>query len=136
MAEPARALLDASALVAWLKGERGADAIDRLIAVCAISSVNLAESLEHASGTAWRQVDTIADLRACGLAVLPFEADDAAHVPIVRRAGRALSKVRTNALSLGDCCCIATARRHGIPVITGDAAWTALDLGVMVHLFR
>ena len=136
MAEQARALLDASALVAWLKEERGADTIDRLMPVCAISSVNLAESLERASVTAWRLDNTITDLLAYGLTVLPFETDDAAQVPIVRRAGRALSKDGTNALSLGDCCCIATARRHGLPVITDDSAWSALDLGVKVHLFR
>jgi ribonuclease VapC len=133
-----RALLDASALVAWLRDEKGSETVERLLRVSAISTVNLAESLERASVTDWHMADTIDDLRALGLAILPFEAEDAAFVPSLRKAGRKLHGASKNgtALSLGDCCCLAVAQRRKLAVITDDSAWASLDIGVAIHLFR
>jgi ribonuclease VapC len=133
-----RALLDASALVAWLRDEKGSETVERLLRISAISTVNLAESLERASVTDWHMADTIDDLRALGLAILPFEPEDAALVPSLRKAGRKLHGAPKNgtALSLGDCCCLAVAQRRKLAVITDDSAWTTLDIGVAIHLFR
>lgn len=69
--------------------------------------------------------------------MLPFETADTVFVPQVRTAGRKLATAgRGGSLSLGDCCCLATAIRRSLPVITDDGLWPALDLGVRVHLFR
>lgn len=133
-----RALLDASALVAWLLEERGEQTIDRLLPVSAISTVNLAEAFERVTQTEWSVESAVDELRAVGLTLLPFEAEDAALVPQLRRAGRKLPGAPANgsALSLGDCCCLAVAVRRQLAVITDDGAWTGLDLAVPVHLFR
>lgn len=108
------------------------------MSVCAITTVNLAEVLERAAVAEWSLTETVDDLVAYGLSVLPFGVEEATHVPGIRKAGRARSAATPNrsALSLGDCCCLAAARQHHLPVITGDAAWLDLDIGVTVHLFR
>jgi PIN domain nuclease of toxin-antitoxin system len=133
-----RAVLDASALVAFLCDERGAPVIERLLRVCAISTINLAEALERADVPEWHAPAALEELRSLGLTILPFEAEDAVFVPPLRRAGRKLPRAtaKAGALSLGDCCCLATAQRRGLGVITDDTAWQALDVGVAVHLFR
>jgi PIN domain nuclease of toxin-antitoxin system len=136
MAAP-RALLDASALVAWLLDEKGADTIERIIPVAAITAVNLVESLERAAVTEWSLGETVADLRAYGLDILPVEVEDAMQIPAIRAAGRAVpGRAGRSVLSLGDCCCLAAAKLRGIPVVTDDSAWLGLEIGVKVHLFR
>jgi ribonuclease VapC len=138
MASGPRAIMDASAVVAWLLEERGARTIERLIPVSAVVSVNLAETFERLGRT---DPDELAatgeDLASLGLSLLPFEAADAVFVPQVRTAGRKLATSgRGGSLSLGGCCCLAAAIRRSLPVITDDGLWPALDLGVRVHLFR
>jgi len=39
-------------------------------------------------------------------------------------------------LSLADRCCLATALTHGVPAITSDTAWEALELPIEVQAFR
>ena len=41
---------------------------------------------------------------------------------------------RVAGLSLGDRACIALGHRSGLPVLTADTAWTALDLGPGVEI--
>ena len=64
------------------------------------------------------------------LPVFPFDAATAAG------AARLLVAHRRHDLSLGDCACLATARQHGLPVMTADRAWAGLDLGVEIRLIR
>lgn len=132
-----RAIMDASAVVAWLLEERGARTIERLMPVSAVVSVNLAETFERLGRT---DPDELAatgeDLASLGLMLLPFETADAVFVPQVRTAGRKLATSGGGSLSLGDCCCLAAAVRRGLPVITDDGLWPALDLDVRVHLYR
>lgn len=133
-----KAILDASALVAWILDEKGAETVERILPVCGITTVNLAEVLERAAVAEWSLTETVEDLQAYGLTVLPFGVQEATHVPVIRKAGRAVAGTKTgrNALSLGDCCCLAAARHHQLPVVTDDSAWLGLDIGVKVHLFR
>jgi ribonuclease VapC len=130
--------MDASAVVAWLLEERGARTIERLMPVSAVVSVNLAEMFERLGRTDPDELATTSeDLASLGLSLLPFEAADAVFVPLVRAAGRKLATAgRGGSLSLGDCCCLAAAIRRGMPVITDDGLWSALDLDVRVHMFR
>jgi len=43
---------------------------------------------------------------------------------------------RLNGLSYADCSCLALAKLHGIPVLTGDRKWATVSLPVEVRLFR
>ena len=126
-------LLDTSALLAPLLDEKGGDAV---LAVLAsgfdpfLSAVNFAETIAMlAIRRGLPAAEAHHDILSLGIAVLPFgEAE-------TEIAGALLGRHR-GVLSLGDCVCIATARQHGLPVLTADRAWAGLDLGVEIRLIR
>lgn len=129
MAEP-RLVLDTSALLAVLLQEPGAEMVASALDEAALSAVNLVEVTEVAirkGFTPERARLLVDDLR---LPVLPFDAETAAD------AARLLAAFRKDKISLGDSACIATARHHGMPVLTADRIWATLDLGIEVRLIR
>src|SRR3972149_11529847 len=121
------AVLDASALLAVLQDERGAELVEAAAAGGAlISAVNWAEVLskladagEHleplSEDLVWSAV-----LRDVG--VIPFGVEDAERVAELRSATRGLG------LSLADRACLALAMRLELPALTTDRAWTELAL--------
>jgi ribonuclease VapC len=128
----ARCVLDASAVLAWLFGERGEQLVDRMLEHAAISTVNLAEVLYRADeeGVATERLQR--DLEALGVRVVPFVDEDARLLVEVRRTARRQGL----RLSLADCCCLATGVRLNLPVVGGDQAWESLRLGVEVVPLR
>jgi PIN domain nuclease of toxin-antitoxin system len=129
MADPG-ILLDSSALLALLLREPGAESVVGLLDRAAISAVNLAEVIEVATRRGLAPARAAAWPGELGVAVLDFDAGMAAA------AAGLLTAWRSAGLSLGDCACLATARRRGLPVLTADRAWATLDLGVEVRLIR
>jgi ribonuclease VapC len=130
------AVLDASALLAYLSDEQGADAVtDAIAAGATISAVNLAEVV---SRSADRGVDPAAlsvQLRESGLlggaiTVEVFTTVDAIETGRLRPLSRAAG------LSLGDRACLALARRLDAPALTADAAWADVDHGVELQPIR
>jgi ribonuclease VapC len=125
-------VLDASALIALIKDEPGADVVSREAANndATISSVNYAESLQKAArvGVTAEQVD--AALEGLGITVSPFGRLDARLAASFYRHG--------SNLSLADRVCLALARSLSSPAYTADRPWTswADDLGVEVRLIR
>lgn len=127
------AVLDASAYLAFLSGEPGAETVrGALAAGAAMSAVNLIEV--GSKYLQWGGAE--ADLRTL-LGNLPFEVvpldeglalDAALLAPITRSAG----------LSLGDRVCLALAARLGVPALTADRAWAtvAAPTGIDVRLLR
>jgi ribonuclease VapC len=129
-------VLDASALLAHLRGERGATAVaDAIGRGASISAVNLAEVLSRAADRGADPGRLAADLTEDGLlggaiAIEPFTPEDATLVASLRL------RTRDAGLSLGDRACLALAGRLGLPALTGDTAWSELDVEVDVRLFR
>src|ERR1700722_4092235 len=125
-------VLDASALLAYLYDEAGAELVaDAIAGGSAISAVNLAEVL----GRATDRDDDPAQLAGqmvdrgllCGaVSVESFTDKDAIEVARLR------PETRSQGLSLGDRACIALARRLRLPALTADTAWSQLDLEVEV----
>ena len=105
--------------------ERGAETVEKVLSESVMSMVNLAEE-------GMNTVRLEEDLGSLGSDLVRFEATDARFAEDVRRAGRR----EWRRLALGDCCCLATAIRLKLPVVSGDQAWEALRLGVEVHPFR
>jgi ribonuclease VapC len=110
-------VIDASALIAMLKDERGADKVADAIAGARMCVVNYAEVVSHFAyaGMPEREIDAMLD-------PLPFDL-----VPVDKAlaqiAGR-LRKVTSEAgLSLGDRFCLALALRDGLPAWTSDTGW-------------
>ena len=131
-AEPA-SILDASALIAFLHNEPGAEAVvDAITATAAVSVVNWAETLSKvaADGDDPQQVADSLQTSDSPLILEPLT--DADCVEIARL--RPLTKA--HGLSLADRACLALAKRLEIPVVTADRDWADLNLGTTVQLIR
>lgn len=126
-----RAVLDASALLALLNQEPGAEALTpEVLRYATSSTVNLAEvhsKLVEQGGDpdeAWEDaVSPIAE-------AVPFTEQQA------RIAGGLTAKTRGLGLSLGDRACLALGIALRAPVYTADRAWKNLKLGVRIHVIR
>ncbi len=112
-------VLDASAIIALLKGESGADVVDELLAntanECAVHVVNLCEVFyDLIRGMGYESaMSTIAEISRSGLIVR--EDMDAAFW---QKAG--LHKAEIKRVSLADCFCMALADRLDAEIITAD----------------
>jgi ribonuclease VapC len=126
----AGAVLDASALLAWLTGERGAEVVGEYLPRSVISAVNLSEVLYRGHSLGRSVASLPARLGQLGLAVEPFTTEDALIATDI------FARDRRRVLSLADRCCLATAIRLGLPAVTDDRAWSTLDVGVEVVAFR
>ena len=123
-------MLDASALLAWLVQERGADVVGEVLPRAVISAVNLSEVLYRGHSLGRNVAALPARLGHLGLRVEPFTAEDALLATDI------FARDRRRVLSLADRCCLATGVRLGLPVVTDDHAWSSLDLGVRMVPFR
>ena len=123
-------VLDASALLAVLNRESGAEVVAPLLGRAAISSVNWTEVLQRAIALGMEVGDVRDELTSLGLRILPFTAEDA------EPTARLWSLTRQAGLSLGDRACLSLARKLGHPALTAERLWAGLDLGVEVRLIR
>jgi PIN domain nuclease of toxin-antitoxin system len=119
-------------VLAWLFQEPGVKAVDDALPASALSTVNLSEVLYRAAEEGLDTATMPQDFESLGITLVPFEVADARLVEEVRRVGR----TQKIALSLGDCCCLATAMRMKLPVVGADRAWRSLRLGINVRLIR
>lgn len=129
-------VLDASALLAYLRDEPGADVVTEAIAEGgAISAVNLAEVLATVATRGSDPAELVEKLVRRGLlegalAVVPFTTADAIE------AARLRPLTRAEGLSLGDRSCLALARRLGAVALTADRAWVGLAVEVKMRQIR
>lgn len=123
-----RSVLDASAVLAWLQQESGAEIVDSLLSDASISTVNWSEVLQKVAQRGRNAGDTGDLLRALGMDVIPLSVEDAAHA-----AGLWL---QAPSLSLGDRCCLALAYRLAVPAVTADRSWLAVRIEVDVRTIR
>lgn len=124
-----RYLLDASALLALLGREPGADVVAALLAATAISAVNWAEVLQKARAHEVEVQGLREDLESLGVEILPFGAQEAASAADIWHRGG-------SRLALADRACLATAAVRGWPTLTADRAWADLEVGVEVRVIR
>ena len=136
MGEAAGAVLDASALLAFIQGEAGREIVGAAFVFGAvINVVNYAEVLSRLSDSGEDAATAHRRLQSQGLIgdvvrVVPLHEDDAVVIARLRPLTRA------QGLSLGDRACLATALRLGRPAITADRGWASVDVGVTVRLIR
>ena len=125
-----RAVLDASAMLAFLRGEPGGDVRERITAATRLASaVNVAEVGSRLSDLG----ASLAEVRRAIALMAPWRSSPSMpsrHMPRLAYAGR-----RT-VLSLGDRACVQLAASRGLPAVTADRAWAELDVDVEVRLIR
>lgn len=123
-------MLDASALVALLREESGADQVERLLDGAYVSAVNWSEVVVRHRAVDLKAEELREGIEALGVRIVAFGAEDAELTAELREP------TRGRGLSLADRACLALAGRLGGTAFTADRAWTGLDVGVPVVLIR
>ena len=130
---PGARVLDASAVMAWLQEEQGAEIVDGYLSVSYVSTVNLSEVLQKSAvGKVGVLVSSLdGDLASLGVTFVDFgpsEADVAARMwPLATPLG----------LGIADRACLATAVVLGIPALTADRPWKDVEWeGLRVEVIR
>lgn len=124
------AVLDASALIALLWEEPGAEAVEALLGQAMISAVNWAEVLQRYRAHGVATTTTRESVEALGIVIEGFSTEDAEVV------AELWAPTRDAGLSLADRACLALARRCGVAAHTADRAWRKVDVGVSIVLIR
>lgn len=124
-------VLDSSALLASFLSEAGGDRMAAILETGTIlSAVNLTEVLTVLLDKGVGPEDARLALGDLSCEVVPLDRD------LAMAAGALRPRTRHLGLSLGDRACLALAAARGLPVLTADRSWTALDVGVEVRLIR
>lgn len=125
-------VLDASAVLALLLGEPGADKVKSGIDGSVMTTVNLAEVVSHYAKLGAARHDIEALLRPLPIRLTEIDAalsyDAGMLRPITVEGG----------LSLGDRYCLALAKREGLPALTAERRWPAISAaaGITVEMIR
>jgi ribonuclease VapC len=119
-------VLDASALLALINGEKGSEIVMSHLPDAVISSVNFGEVVAKLIEVGWTEVEVRQGLEALNLDVIGFDRD------LAYRSGLLREKTKSLGLSFGDRACLALAERLGISVLTSDRAWGKLGMAVTV----
>ncbi len=126
------AVLDASAILALLKGERGGSKVAGVVSEAAVGVFNQAEIVSHFVHLG----APVEEIRAM-LGALPYTVL-AADEGLAWEAGALRAATSAAGLSLGDRFCLALGKRLDQPVYTADRVWkdVAIDIGVKVVVIR
>ena len=124
-------VLDASALLAFLKQEGGVEQVTTAITNGAvISAVNFSEVVSKLSDGGMPEAAIHDALEPISLNIIDFDVNLAYQVgslrPLTKGAG----------LSLGDRACLALAQSLGLPALTLDRSWKDLSLDIEVQVIR
>jgi ribonuclease VapC len=124
------AVLDASAVLAYVRREQGWEAVEGLLAASLLSAVNLTEvvTVLIRQGTDPTLARVVVDSLGCETVPVGFD--------LAFRAGTLEPETRPLGLSLGDRSCLALAEREGAPAVTADRAWSRLALPIAVTVIR
>ncbi len=123
-------MLDASAILALLSSEPGANTVASVIPRGLVSAVNLSEVVAKLTDAEVPQDAVQESIEGLGLDIVPFDVGQAYDAGLLR------SLTRAAGLSMGDRACLSLARRLGLPALTADRAWSTLELGVDVQMIR
>ncbi|HZQ37308.1 MAG TPA: type II toxin-antitoxin system VapC family toxin [Dehalococcoidia bacterium] len=124
-------ILDASALLTILLAERGAQrTLEAARRGAAMGTVNLTEVAARMRETGASDDEIREQIAKFGLEIIPFDEELAYQTGFLRPLTRHLG------LSLGARACLALGMRLGLPVLTADAAWAGLQLGIPIEVVR
>jgi ribonuclease VapC len=123
-------VLDASALLAVLRAEPGAEQVESRLESAGIGAVNLSEVVAKLDEDRVPEPEIRRAIGRLDLKVHDFDAAQAYAAGVLRQKTRALG------LSLGDRACLSLAQRLGAVALTADRAWARLDIGVAIEVIR
>lgn len=125
-------VIDASALIATLRNELRAEAVDEQLDGAMISAINFGEAAQRQYREGKTRADMLDLAYELALVIMPVDAELALDAAEIRDIGRAAG------LSQADCICLALAKREGVAALTGDRKWLEVAdvVGVEVQLIR
>ncbi|MBE9171497.1 type II toxin-antitoxin system VapC family toxin [Pleurocapsales cyanobacterium LEGE 06147] len=129
-------VLDASALLAYLRDEAGAivveKALDRGAAISIVNWIEVLSKVAEVGGEPEELVSQLENLSITGncLEIVPLLEDDAISIAKLRPATRTLD------LSLGDRSCLALGMKWRLPILTAAQIWVNLNLDAEIQLLR
>ncbi len=125
-----RVVMDASALIAFLRVEPGAEVAVKYMLRASMSAVNLSEVLETCVHKELAVNKVLALLKNWRIEIVPFDTEQATIAAEIKW------QTGESTLSLAERACLALARSRGIPVLTSNREWSKLDLGIEVIQIR
>ncbi len=125
-------VVDASAIMAVMLGEPGAEEVLAVVRRSLMSAINVSECCARGVERGASANEVMSIIHSCEVQVLPFDLEDALAAAQLREPTRAIRA------SLGDRACLALGRRHDVPVLTGDRRLAEIDpaLGIAIRLIR
>ena len=127
---PVRFVIDASALLAFVRDEPGAGRVAAVLSNCAISTINLGEAVTALVNTGHPADEARQIMASVRIDTVPLDRDVALDAGALRETTRSLG------LSFGDRVCLSLAARLGATALTCDRKWSALEAGIAVELIR
>lgn len=125
-----RVVFDASAILAAVNGEPGADIVLRHIQNSTVSTVNLSEAQSKLVRTGFPPDDAWESALTFCNEIISFDSSQA------RLAGGMIATTQPLGLSLGDRACLALAMLLKAPVYTTDRLWKKLSFDLEIRLLR
>ena len=125
-----RYVLDASALLALIQNEPGANVVEDVISSGWISTVNLSEVITKLTDDGIAEDDIREVIEGLQVNSVPFSLDQAYVAGLMRADTKMLG------LSFGDRACLSLAKQLDTAAVTTDRIWTQLSVGVEIQLIR
>lgn len=127
-----KAALDASALLAWIDDEPGADVVLAVLSAgsTVMSALNWAEVLAKLVDRGVSDEEQHRIRGSLDIEIRPFDEQAAAASAALRQATRRLG------LSIGDRACLGLALLENVPALTTDRAWSKIDLEIELLIIR
>lgn len=123
-------VLDASAVLAVINAEPGAERVIEVLDGALLSAVNHAEVVTKLIERGVNRETARAAVLKIGVEVADYGIDQADRTGELRRETRHLG------LSLADRACLALAESRGLPAITADKKWASAKIDVDIRVIR
>jgi PIN domain nuclease of toxin-antitoxin system len=115
-------ILDASALLALIHQEQGADIVKPLLKRAIMSTVNVSEVLTALQRTDIHPKEALLSIFDIIQTIIPFDTEQA------KLTAELSPLTKSKGLSLGDRACIALGQKMKLPIYTADKIWGELKL--------
>lgn len=125
-----KVVLDATAVLAFLRDEKGADFVRERLLDAVISSISLSEVYVKTLAKKGSLAMVKAVIGNFDMEVVPFEESTA------EMAARVSELTQDAGMSFADRACLALAAGRNIPVVTSNPCWLESTINVEVVLFR
>lgn len=123
-------VLDASAIIALARGEKGFEQVEEVRERSWVSAVNLMEAFSRIVRHDVQPERVHSFLRQAFPNIVPFDTEQAETAATIHAGSRNLG------LAYGDCACLALGQLREATVLTGDRAWEQAGVDVKIMLFR